>query len=104
MLIGFFFKGYVSHRDLHLLTHSCPTRRSSVLVDRVAGIVQRRTKLLRQIGVVLDHQHAHVPPAGAYPPPSLMSSTRPESASTPRIWTRPSRPRDRKSTRLNSSH
>src|SRR3546814_20474206 len=30
-----FFKGYGDHRDLHVLTHSFPTRRSSDLSDQV---------------------------------------------------------------------
>src|SRR3546814_20432888 len=29
--VFFFFYGYVDHRDLHVLTHSFPTRRSSDL-------------------------------------------------------------------------
>src|SRR3546814_18163832 len=33
-LYMFFFQRYGDHRDLHLLTHSCPTRRSSDLADR----------------------------------------------------------------------
>src|SRR3546814_1824585 len=28
-----FFEGYCDHRELHVLTHSCPTRRSSDLPD-----------------------------------------------------------------------
>src|SRR3546814_20370459 len=32
MLCFFFFSCYGDHRDLHVLTHSFPTRRSSVLV------------------------------------------------------------------------
>src|SRR3546814_6015868 len=32
-----FFDGYVHHRDLHLLTHSFPTLRSSDLLDIPAG-------------------------------------------------------------------
>src|SRR3546814_15185190 len=31
MLISFFFQLYVDHRDLHVLTHAFPTRRSSDL-------------------------------------------------------------------------
>src|SRR3546814_11465290 len=38
-LSSFFFEGYGYHRDLHLLTHSFPTRRSSYLtrVRSMAG-------------------------------------------------------------------
>src|SRR3546814_18435169 len=32
ILICFFFEGYGDHRDLHVLTHSFPTRRSSDLI------------------------------------------------------------------------
>src|SRR3546814_1577516 len=32
MCVVFFFKGYGDHRDLHVLTHSFPTRRSSDLL------------------------------------------------------------------------
>src|SRR3546814_14438341 len=35
MLFIFFFEGYGDHRDLHALTHSFPTRRSSDLQDSV---------------------------------------------------------------------
>src|SRR3546814_13426084 len=31
-LCSLFFEGYVDHRDLHVLTHSFPTRRSSDLL------------------------------------------------------------------------
>src|SRR3546814_19428038 len=32
-MVMFFFQLYVDHRDLHVLTHSCPTRRSSDLIS-----------------------------------------------------------------------
>src|SRR3546814_17336767 len=32
-IVSFFFKSSVAHRDLHVLTHSFPTRRSSDLPD-----------------------------------------------------------------------
>src|SRR3546814_1426349 len=35
----FFCKGYADHRDLHVLTHSCPTRRSSDLAGDVAAMM-----------------------------------------------------------------
>src|SRR3546814_12838410 len=34
----FFFKGYGDHRDLHVLTHSSPTRRSSDLSPAAAFV------------------------------------------------------------------
>src|SRR3546814_17975777 len=37
MCIEFFFEGYVGHRDVHGLTHSFPTRRSSELLFDVYG-------------------------------------------------------------------
>src|SRR6056297_2770395 len=66
----FFFKGHAPHRDLHVLTHSFPTRRSSDLAP------------VAPIGW---------PSAMAPPSTFTISSDRPSS-------------RDRKSTRLNSSH
>src|SRR3546814_18647891 len=40
IIVLFFFEGYADHRDLHVLTHSFPTRRSSDLAARAA---RRRT-------------------------------------------------------------
>src|SRR3546814_12187808 len=38
LLVWYFFEGYGDHRDLHVLTHSFPTRRSSDLeVERSDG-------------------------------------------------------------------
>src|SRR3546814_3899716 len=37
MFYLFFFKGYGDHRDLHVLTHSFPTRRSSDLAAQENG-------------------------------------------------------------------
>src|SRR3546814_17874995 len=39
LIVSFFFEGYGDHRDLHVLTHSCPTRRSS---DLCLGHAARR--------------------------------------------------------------
>src|SRR3546814_4482103 len=39
----FFFKLYGAHRDLHVLTHAFPTRRSSDLVNGHKGCSQFRT-------------------------------------------------------------
>src|SRR3546814_16910605 len=35
-MLCFFFSRYVDHRDLHVLTHSFPTRRSSDLIAALA--------------------------------------------------------------------
>src|SRR3546814_5199194 len=43
----FFFEGYVYHRDLHGLTHSFPTRRSSELADRRQRGARRDRAALR---------------------------------------------------------
>src|SRR3546814_622707 len=37
-LVFFFFYGYGDHRDLHVLTHSFPTRRSSDLSDSLSSL------------------------------------------------------------------
>src|SRR3546814_5557069 len=44
----FFFERYGDHRDLHVLTHSCPTRRSSDLLIEAAvqQLVDGRLHLL----------------------------------------------------------
>src|SRR3546814_10545167 len=62
-LFIFFFYGYGDHRDLHVLTHSFPTRRSSDLGDRMAmlqlmglagvGLVAV-SRVLRANGVIAD--------------------------------------------------
>src|SRR3546814_4955173 len=81
-----FFESYRGHRDLHVLTHSCPTRRSSDLdfedaagfvwtvegarfdwatliankdkeIDRLEGIYE---KLLTNAGVKAYHGHARL--------------------------------------------
>src|SRR3546814_4925595 len=38
-----FFKSYCDHRDLHVLTHSFPTRRSSDLLERSLITLDTRT-------------------------------------------------------------
>src|SRR3546814_10419363 len=37
LVLSFFFEGYADHRDLHVLTHSFPTRRSSDLQAAFGG-------------------------------------------------------------------
>src|SRR5439155_24541219 len=80
LLLSFFFSSYGAPRDLH----SFPTRRSSDLPappSVAAGAARAATQSAqRRIGV-----EAHVPVAPRHPEPAV-------------------RPRDRKSTRLNSSH
>src|SRR3546814_14041946 len=48
---GFLFEGDGDHRDLHVLTHSCPTRRSSDLGPM--GISLPRAPLLGAILVLI---------------------------------------------------
>src|SRR3546814_17945276 len=89
MVVCFCFEGYGDHRDLHVLTHSFPTRRSSDLVYQRPvrapeqavsvrgheGIVKGpRVGVERRVGGMADHGQLN-----------------PDAA-------------DRKSTRLNSSH
>src|SRR3546814_14091014 len=55
----FCFKWYGDHRDLHVLTHSFPTRRSSVLLSRgdhvdAAFTVMNRAKDTRALKVSIE--------------------------------------------------
>src|SRR3546814_14010520 len=63
----FFFEGYGAHRDLHLLTHSFPTRRSSDLLA-VEQDIDAHHCWQAHLGVVWKHGHhlhadvtAHLP-------------------------------------------
>src|SRR3546814_9736209 len=58
----FFFEGYVAHRDLHVRTHSFPTRRSSDL--RLAE--GRRKAGRRRLGVTIDGRRGACGHAGDY--------------------------------------
>src|SRR3546814_19220184 len=104
-----FFSGYGDHRDLHVLTHSFPTRRSSDLYpaeDLVMYLVRQAAPRLRQPAMIRDRVAAR------------QSQELPQRQ---RIRTAPDNPAfavdaleiadqqhaeiaDRKSTRLNSSH
>src|SRR3546814_4964213 len=50
-----------AHRDLHVLTHSCPTRRSSDLKDTV----DRLRPLFETLAPAKDRGWGHVGPVGA---------------------------------------
>src|SRR3546814_1605103 len=65
-MLCFFFECYGDHRDLHVLTHSFPTRRSSdlrvgaPLPDRLAGVEQR---VLQRLDALL-HRGDHLGESG----------------------------------------
>src|SRR3546814_16800635 len=83
--VVFFFSLSCHHRDLHVLTHSCPTRRSSDLPAAVPLCSYHQMTGIhnpRHDAGTLGRHEARSP-----------SDTPPESRSA-----------DRKSTRLNSSH
>src|SRR3546814_18452119 len=85
LVISFFFELYVDHRDLHLLTHSFPTRRSSDLL-----LDQERDPLAaghKRVGDI--RRQRDIPKTGARDGHRVVGGQRTE---------------DRKSTRLNSSH
>src|SRR3546814_20486376 len=60
-LFSFFFEVYGDHRDLHVLTHSFPTRRSS--------------DLLAAPGIVAGVMITLIPALGAYLTPDLIGGT-----------------------------
>src|SRR3546814_18130324 len=81
----FFFYGYGDHRDLHVLTHSFPTRRSSDLPGRTVQIL-----IIRQRGHRVGRGND-----------GRTGGTARKAADLQKILPRAI---DRKSTRLNSSH
>src|SRR3546814_17109255 len=94
LLVSFFFSLYGDHRDLHGLTHSFPTRRSS---DRCATLEREH----RHDGEQQCHQSDWSGTSYEYPlvPLRALASAQPapgQEAGGKR--------EDRKSTRLNSSH
>src|SRR3546814_14482420 len=66
LTLWFFFERYSDHRELHVLAHSFPTRRSSDLVDAAgfaaAGGLKRELSAVRRIqrsrivAAVIGHQ------------------------------------------------
>src|SRR3546814_13528035 len=64
--IFFFFYIYCDHRDLHVLTHAFPPRRSSDLASRRRGLAPSPAKAGEGWGGVLLDQ-----PGPWAPPPSL---------------------------------
>src|SRR3546814_11979518 len=57
----FFFERYVHHRDLHVLTHSFPTRRSSDL--HAGAVAGRGLAVAAAQAVAVLVPPAHLPPA-----------------------------------------
>src|SRR3546814_7922950 len=119
-----FFLWYGDHRDLHVLTHSFPTRRSSDLIEinrgrREARMAKQSLDLLKRIAdqlaitfhgahwcrcvgeAALDQHGKHVDCKGM---PELMGAKPDRDAGVRAAAARPCEDRDRKSTRLNSSH
>src|SRR3546814_20470262 len=91
VLIFFFFERYGDHRDLHVLTHSCPTRRSSDLdVARAAGVSPKTVSR-----VLNDEANVRGPTREKVLVAMAAMDYRPHQSA---------RSLDRKSTRLNSSH
>src|SRR3546814_11438107 len=98
----FFFYGYGYHRDLHVLTHSFPTRRSSDL--QLDLRFDKRAKRSRREIVDAEGDRRRVRGAGLAAGPDRddhrvrEGRERPAMAGVDRVEI------DRKSTRLNSSH
>src|SRR3546814_15714273 len=55
MLVYFVFKLYGDHRDLHVLTHSCPTRLSADLRGGLQHIATTRLDPVREDEHDTDH-------------------------------------------------
>src|SRR3546814_12061224 len=94
ILFYLFFKCSGVHRDLHVLTLSFPTRRSSDLTHIVPLMVGDPVKAKKISDVLLAEYGVYVQPI-SYP-------TVPRG--TERLRFTPGPTQDRKSTRLNSSH
>src|SRR3546814_11972920 len=103
MLSGVFvFYEYGAHLDLHILTHSFPTRRTSAVEAARPGRHSMIALVLADLaaeepvgirGVAEDHRHQHE-----------RSDQQEEQALVRRGGLLDRQHRDRKSTRLNSSH
>src|SRR3546814_19558093 len=94
----FFFSRYAGHRDLHVLTHSFPTRRSPDLdhdAEQEADRDADEPDGDRDAGAVEDPSQ-HVPPE----PVGAEQEERPPFGRAEEVQIG----LDRKSTRLNSSH
>src|SRR3546814_12535532 len=87
-MIILFVERYGDHRDLHVLTHSFPTRRSSDLTQRLFVDVYRSTRLFGREGAVGAADVGDLP---------VLSRVDGDVVGD-RVA------QDRKSTRLNSSH
>src|SRR3546814_14813306 len=51
MIVIFFFYVYGDHRDLHVLTHSFPTRRSSDLIRRGCDVPGTEHRIPLRLGI-----------------------------------------------------
>src|SRR3546814_14797696 len=93
VVLTFFFELCGDHRDLHVRTHSFPTRRSSDLDVRAveSGDHEEVRPELGRTPRILPRAHAFVDQLGP------LERLHPDER-------RAERRRDRKSTRLNSSH
>src|SRR3546814_17562314 len=95
--LSFFFEGYGDHRDLHVLTHAFPTRRSSDLIVGVNKYRRQDEDLLETLEVdnakVREGQIARI---------NRVKASRDQAACDAAL--KALRDGDRKSTRLNSSH
>src|SRR3546814_12709586 len=73
LILSWFFQGFGDHRDLHVLTHSFPTRRSSDLAEAaeraglalvhrmealVAAIPELEDRATRMSAQIMDNGHA----------------------------------------------
>src|SRR3546814_20630811 len=113
----FFFKGYVAHRDLHVLTHSSPTRRSSDLLEK-AQLDERRRQRLAGPGAISQQEMSDAQTATRVAQAAVSQArSRIAAAEAARTAAGGARranqalfddatieTKDRKSTRLNSSH
>src|SRR3546814_11646992 len=92
----FFFEGYGDHRDLHVLTHSSPTRRSSDLVEW--PVVHHPPLRVARLGPGVGVEQIGEAERAVGNPPQHFQCVATMDADVAE------RRADRKSTRLNSSH
>src|SRR3546814_14620436 len=105
VFILFFFYVYGDHRDLHVLTHSFPTRRSSDLVPVRAFTAAGQRGLTTLPSGSTRSSGARQPALfGASGASERMKYSAADSTAAGAALTGPRVCGDRKSTRLNSSH
>src|SRR3546814_4638577 len=128
-LVFLFIYRSVDHRDLHVLTHTFPTRRTAGLVAAtwqllgaakgqagrlvagcMVGVIEAEPKgygLVSAVANIRDLRGRHKLLAHVHAPPTIRAPKPKPSAASSMVVTRPSKSSsgpDRKSTRLNSSH